>query len=123
MKYAPFISMCPTKIYPKQLEETEKDFWHYTTPVLGNELVWGCGFTMFSVIMGHLGSDAVAANSVANILKILSHVYVMESESELVLLSETSLEKARWNGPRNTETDFLSLRYLQAQFQGLYFWQ
>lgn len=50
-------------------KKLEKDFWHYTIPVLGNELVWGCGFTMFSVIMGHLGSDAVAANSVANILK------------------------------------------------------
>ena len=50
-------------------KKLKKNFWHYTTPVLGNELVWGCGFTMFSVIMGHLGSDAVAANSVANILK------------------------------------------------------
>ena len=50
-------------------KKLKNDFWHYTTPVLGNELVWGCGFTMFSVIMGHLGSDAVAANSVANILK------------------------------------------------------
>ena len=50
-------------------KKLKKDFWHYTTPVLGNDLVWGCGFTMFSVIMGHLGSDAVAANSVANILK------------------------------------------------------
>jgi len=50
-------------------KKLKKDFWHYTTPVLGNELVWECGFTMFSVIMGHLGSDAVAANSVANILK------------------------------------------------------
>ncbi len=48
-----------------------KDFWKYTTPVLGNEIVWGLGFTMFSVIMGHLGSDAVAASSVANIVKNL----------------------------------------------------
>lgn len=40
-------------------------------PVLGNEIVWGVGFTMYSVIMGHLGSDAVAANSVANIVKNL----------------------------------------------------
>ncbi len=48
-----------------------RDFWKYTTPVLGNEIVWGVGFTMFSVIMGHLGSDAVAANSVANIVKNL----------------------------------------------------
>lgn len=48
-----------------------RDFWHYTAPVLGNEIVWGVGFTMYSVIMGHLGSDAVAANSIANIAKNL----------------------------------------------------
>ena len=35
-----------------------KEFWHYTLPVLGNELVWGGGFTMYSVIMGHMGTDA-----------------------------------------------------------------
>lgn len=47
------------------------DFWKYTTPVLGNEIVWGVGFTMYSVIMGHLETDAVAANSVANVVKNL----------------------------------------------------
>lgn len=46
-----------------------QDFYRYTAPVMANELVWGCGFTMFSVIMGHLGSDAIAANSIANIMK------------------------------------------------------
>lgn len=48
-----------------------RKFWKYTFPVLGNEIVWGCGFTMYSVIMGHLGNDAVAANSIANIVKNL----------------------------------------------------
>lgn len=48
-----------------------RDFWKYTFPVLGNEIVWGVGFTMYSVIMGHLGSDAVAANSITNIAKNL----------------------------------------------------
>ncbi|RGY98242.1 MATE family efflux transporter [Clostridium sp. AM58-1XD] len=48
-----------------------RDYWKYTTPMLGDYLVWGCGFTMYSVIMGHLGSDAVAANSIANIVKNL----------------------------------------------------
>ena len=47
------------------------DFWKYTSPVLGNEIVWGVGFAMYSVIMGHLGTDAVAANSIANIVKNL----------------------------------------------------
>ncbi|MBD5479064.1 MAG: MATE family efflux transporter [Lachnospiraceae bacterium] len=49
----------------------EKQFWIKVTPVLFNELIWGCGFSMYSVIMGHLGADAVAANSIANISKNL----------------------------------------------------
>lgn len=56
----------------KQDKRLKQDFWHYTLPVLGNELVWGGGFTMYSVIMGHLGTDAVAANSIANIVKNLA---------------------------------------------------
>ena len=46
-----------------------KKFWKHVYPVLLNELAWGGGFTMYSVILGHLGSDAVAANSIANITK------------------------------------------------------
>lgn len=46
-------------------------FWRVTLPVLGNEIVWGVGFTSYSVILGHLGSDAVAASSLAGILKNL----------------------------------------------------
>lgn len=49
----------------------QRDFLRYTFPVMGNELIWGCAFTMYSVIMGHLGGDAVAANSIANIVKNL----------------------------------------------------
>lgn len=49
----------------------EKKFWKHVSPVIFNEIVWGGGFTMYSVIMGHLGSDAVAANSIANIIKNL----------------------------------------------------
>ncbi len=52
-------------------ETLKKAFWKYTTPVLGNEIVWGVGFTMSTVIIGHLGADAVAANSIANIVKNL----------------------------------------------------
>ncbi len=49
-----------------------KDFWKYTLPIFGNQLGWGLGFTMYSVIMGHMGSDAAAANSIANIVKNLA---------------------------------------------------
>ena len=38
-------------------------------PVLCASLVWGIAFVLYSVILGHMGSDAVAANSIASIVK------------------------------------------------------
>lgn len=49
--------------------ELSKDFWRYTMPVLGAALVWGIAYTLYSVIMGHMGSDAVAAYSITSIAK------------------------------------------------------
>lgn len=49
--------------------ELAKDFWKYTNPMLAACLVWGIAFFLYSVIMGHMGSDAVAANSITSIAK------------------------------------------------------
>lgn len=46
-----------------------RDYWKYTLPILINQIGWGGGVTMYSVIMGHLGSDATAANSIASIVR------------------------------------------------------
>jgi hypothetical protein len=51
-----------------------KDFYKYSLPALGNELVWGTAFSVYSVILGHLGEDIVAANSVVNVVKNLATV-------------------------------------------------
>jgi len=40
-----------------------KDFVRLSLPAVGNDLAWSVAFSMYSVILGHLGSDAVAANS------------------------------------------------------------
>ncbi len=50
------------------------DFFRYSLPALGNELVWGAGFATYSVILGHMGEDIVAANSVVNVLRNLCTV-------------------------------------------------
>lgn len=51
-----------------------KDFRTYAMPVLLNEMAWGCGMATITAIMGHLGSAAVAANSVAQVSRQLSMV-------------------------------------------------
>lgn len=48
-----------------------QDFLRYTTPVIGASLVWGIAFMSYTVIMGHMGGDAVAANSISSIAKNL----------------------------------------------------
>lgn len=39
------------------------DFVRLSLPALGNDISWSMAFAMYSVIIGHLGTDAVAANS------------------------------------------------------------
>lgn len=50
------------------------DFIRYTLPALGNECVWGIGWSMYAVILGHLGEDIVTANSIVNVLRNLGSV-------------------------------------------------
>ena len=51
-----------------------RDFLRYSIPVMLNELAWGAGVAMNSVVIGHMGSAAVAANSVAQTARQLSTV-------------------------------------------------
>lgn len=60
---------CPSLRIGLSNKELHKDYWKYTVPLLINQIGWGGGVTMYSVIMGHLGSDAVAANSIASIVR------------------------------------------------------
>ena len=46
-----------------------QDFIRLALPALGNDISWGLAFSMYSVIMGHLGSDVVAANSLATVVR------------------------------------------------------
>lgn len=48
-----------------------KDLFKISLPMLGSSMAWGLGFSLHSLIMGHLGSDATAAASIANIAQEL----------------------------------------------------
>ena len=48
-----------------------KDFLKQLLPLIGGAFLWGVGFTSYTAIMGHLGVDAAAANSVAAVVRDL----------------------------------------------------
>lgn len=53
-----------------------KDYLVYSMPVVLNELMWGLGSSANTAVIGHLGSAAVAANSVAQVARQLATVVV-----------------------------------------------
>lgn len=48
-----------------------KDYIKCGAPLAGAAMFWGVGFTSYTAIMGHLGADAAAANSVAAVVRDL----------------------------------------------------
>ena len=46
-----------------------KDFLHLALPALLNDISWSVAFSMYSVILGHLGTDVVAANSLVVVVR------------------------------------------------------
>lgn len=67
-----------------------KDFMKYAVPSAVNDMVWGLAFSVYSIILGHLSSDIVAANSVASVVRNLGTVvcFGVSSAAAIVLGKE-----------------------------------
>ena len=53
-----------------------KDFIKNCTPVLFNELFWSLGASMISVVVGRLGTDVVAANSINSVANQFVTIFI-----------------------------------------------
>ena len=76
----------------------KKDYWKHGVILTANNVIWGVGITMGSVILGRLGSDAVAANSSAMTMKNLVNCFCMGLASGGAILVGNEL------GAENLET-------------------
>lgn len=72
-----------------------RDFFRYALPALANDIVWGVGFSMYSVIMGRLGSDVVAANAIAQVVRNMATVVCMGVSTCTSILVGKSLGENR----------------------------
>ena len=67
-----------------------KDFISNCTPVLFNELLWSSGSTMISIIIGRLGTETVAANSISNVVFQFVTVFIFGlSNATAVIIGNT----------------------------------
>lgn len=101
----------PVRLRVKYLFEKNpelfRDYAKYTLPALGNDFAWGLGFSAYSMILGHLNADCVAANSYANTLRNLSTVicFAVANAAAIIMgksMGENRLEDANVYAKRLT---------------------
>ena len=90
-----------------------QDFRKCALPLLGGAMFWGVGFTSYTAIMGHMGPDAAAANSVAAVVRDLMCCACngISSAGGIMVGNELGagrLEKGRLYGVRLNKLSWLS---------------
>lgn len=83
--------------------QLSKDFITMALPAVGNDMVWSLAFAMYSVILGHLGSDVVAANSIVSVVRNLGSVFcfAIGSAAGIIvgqILGENQIEEGKKAG-------------------------
>ncbi len=96
-----------------------KDFVRLSLPALGNDIVWGLGFSMYSVIIGHLGTDAVAANSFVVVVRNFGTILCFGIASAGTILLGNTLGENRLKEAKADSRRLMKLTVLSGIIGGL----
>ena len=88
------------------------DFCRYSLPALVNDFAWTFAFSTYSVIMGHMNADVVAASSVATTVRNLCTIlcFALGSGASLLLgirIGEGRLEEANQDARKSCQVTLI----------------
>lgn len=96
-----------------------KEFLKYALPSMGNDMIWGLATTIYSVIMGHLSSDMVAANSLNGTVRNLATVVCFGLSGSAVIILGKTMGDNRLEDARRYAGRFVRLSIITAVVGGL----
>ncbi|MBS6161680.1 MAG: MATE family efflux transporter [Firmicutes bacterium] len=96
------------------------DFMKYSLPAFGNEVSWGLAFSMYSVIMGHLGSDIVAANAVVVVARNLGTVSCFGIANAGAILLGKSIGAGRMETVKADASKFCKITFISGMIGGIF---
>ena len=94
--------------------ELMRDFIRYSLPAIGNDFFWGLAFSMYSVIMGHLGEDLVAAYSVISTIRNLATVFGFGVANGAAIILGKSIGANQMEKAERDATHLLKLTFIAA---------
>ncbi|MBO5484049.1 MAG: MATE family efflux transporter [Lachnospiraceae bacterium] len=95
-----------------------KDFLNYSAPVVANELMWGLGMSTMAAILGHMGSEATAANSVAQVGRNLATVIAFGVASAAAIMIGNTIGEGKIQLAKRYGKKFILLALITGIFGG-----
>ena len=95
------------------------DFVRYSLPALMNDALWGLAFNMNSIIMGHLGSDIVAANSVVTVARDLVTTVGFGISAAAAILLGKEIGSGDLKLARSDAFSILKVSFIASILQGI----
>lgn len=99
--------------------ELMRDFMKFALPAAANDIIWGLAFSVYSVILGHLSSDIVAANSVATVVRNLGTVVCFGTSSAAAIVMGKALGENRLSEANAYAGRFIKLAVATALLGGV----
>ena len=96
-----------------------KDFIRLSLPALGNDVSWSVGFAMYSVILGHLSTDVVAANSLVTVVRNIGSVFCFAIASAGTILLGNIMGKGDMEKSREYAARMLKMTVIAGAAGGL----
>ncbi|MBQ4622973.1 MAG: MATE family efflux transporter [Clostridia bacterium] len=96
-----------------------RDFISFSVPAAANDIVWGLAFSVYSIILGHLSSDIVAANSVASVVRNLGTVVCFGCSSSAGIILGKALGDNKLKEARAYATRFVYMSIVTALLGGV----
>lgn len=96
-----------------------RDFFRMALPALANDVIWGLAFSLYSAILGHLGSDVVSANAIVTVIRQLATVAAFALASSAVILIGQELGAGEIGKARQEAKRYLKLTVGSGVLGGL----
>ena len=94
-------------------------FVKLSLPALGNDVAWVIAFSMYSVIIGHMGSDAVAANSFVIVVRNFGTILCFGIASAGGILLGREIGENRLEDAKNDARRLMKLTVVSGALGGL----
>lgn len=97
-----------------------KDFLKFALPVTFNELAWGLGTSTISAIIGHLGKEAVSADSVVATIRQLTMVITLGVANAAAIMIGRAIGEGRPENAKAYSKRFIKITILMGIIGGTF---